>query len=99
VEPTQRQQVTQVGAAAVGPVLEVVRVADPHRAGREAAAVVASLQSPAQGRRDHPGAPPHVEDGAVGGVAHGDHRRVAAEAPRRLRGDCARQSLEEGEVM
>ncbi len=73
----QEQQVCQRSLASVGPVLDVMRVGEAQAAAREAAAPIADLERPADGRRNGAGLPAYIQHGAVAGAADLDHRRVA----------------------
>jgi hypothetical protein len=83
----EQDQVAQLGLAAVGPVPDVVAIAQPQAAAREAAAAVAVLEGAAKGWRDGAGSPPHVEQGTLRAVPHHDQRGVAGEAAGRFRGN------------
>jgi hypothetical protein len=89
VAAAEQQRVGEAGGAAIGPGLDVVGVAQPPAAGREAAASVAMLESAAQGGRDGAGAAADVEHAAIRGMPHHHPRRVAGQPPGRFRGNAA----------
>ena len=90
VAATEQREVRERGGAAVGPVAEVVPLAEREPAAGEAAAPVPVLERPPQRRGDGPGAGADLDDLAVRGVAHHHPARVAPEAAGRFRGNaCA----------
>jgi hypothetical protein len=77
---TQQNQIREHGGTAVGPVTDVVALAEAHAAARKAAAAVARVKRPPQrrGNRARPGADLH--DPAVGIVSHDDPAGIARQA-------------------
>jgi hypothetical protein len=64
----------------MGPVPEVMALAEPHSAAREAAAPVAMVERSPDCRGDRPGPCVDLYDAAVPAVAHDDPARVARQA-------------------
>ena len=84
VPPAQQDEVRQRRLPVVGPVLDVMSIAAPGRAAREAALPVARRQRPPQRGGDGPRPAAHVENAAGGTVPHRDGGGVAGDTARRL---------------
>ena len=85
--PAHEHQVVERRGAAIGPVLDVVRVASARAASREAAACIARVERPPEGGGNSARLPANVERGAVGSLTHHHDRGVARETPGRFRGN------------
>ena len=86
--PTAEQhEIRQCRRAAVGPVADVMRLAEAPVAAREATSAVAMEKRASQRRRDRARLGADVEDAPVGIVLHHDSTRVAAEALGRFGGN------------
>jgi hypothetical protein len=90
VATAQQDEIRNAGNAAVDPVPYVVGIADPGHAAREQAVFVPGVERSTDRRRNRAGLPADVERCSALVVGHRHHRRVAAKAPRRLRGDVHR---------
>jgi len=64
----------------MGPVADVMGVAEPARAPRKAAAAVADLEGAPERRGNRAGAAAEIEERAILAPADPDHARIAAEA-------------------
>ena len=85
--PAKLHQVVEPGRAAVRPVPDVMRIAPPGRAAREAAAPIPRHERAAQRRRDRARLPADVQHLPVGAVGHDDPSGVTRQPLRRFRGD------------
>ena len=85
--PAKLHQVVEPGRAAVRPVPDVVRIAPPGRAAREAATPIPRRERTAQRRRDRARLPADAEHLSGGAVGHDDPSGVARQPARRFRGD------------
>ena len=90
VVAAQQQAIRQGGLAAVGPVADVMRVAEPARAPRKAAAEVADLEGTAESRGNRAGAAAEIEERTIRAMSDPDHASIAAEPLRRFRGTAKR---------
>jgi hypothetical protein len=84
MKPAEEHQVVQGGLPAIGPVDQVMGLGEPEPAPREPAAPIANLKGPSNRRRDGPGAPPHVEDRAVGAGGDLNDPGITGETPGRF---------------
>src|SRR5712691_1116073 len=90
VAPTQHREVRERGGAAVGPVADVMALAERHSAAWKAAAAVAMVERAPYRRRNRPRSGADFHDASVRIMPHHDAARVAREAAGRFRGDvCA----------
>ena len=80
VPAAERGEVRQGGGASMGPVPDVMALAEPHSAAREAAAAVAMVERPPDCRGNRPGPGIDLHDAAVPAVTHHDPARVAGQA-------------------
>ena len=81
----EQGQVRQRGGAALGPVTDVMALAEADVAAGEAAAAVAMLKSSPQRRGNRPRSGRDFHDAAVARVLHHDAARVTRQAPGRFR--------------
>jgi len=82
VKAAQQHEVVETGLTAVGPVPDVVAVAElVAGTAREAAAAVPGLQGAPHSRRNGPRAPPDVQRLAIGVFFNGAGAAVAANTP------------------
>ena len=95
VPATQQGEVRERGGAALGPMMEVMSLAEQDRAARKAAAIVSVMERAPQRRRNRPGPRPDFHDVPVLIVPHHHSARVARQAPRRFRGN-VRAPFEDG---
>ena len=70
IPATEQSEIRQRGGASLGPVTDVVALAEPNPAARESAAAVAVVKRPSQRRRDRPGLGIDFHDPAVPAVSH-----------------------------
>ena len=84
--PAEQHQIRLCRRAAVGPVADVMRLAEAPVAAREATAAIAIEERPSQRRRDRARLGADVEDTPVTIVLHHHPARVAAKALGRFRG-------------
>ena len=90
VAPTEQRQVRERGRPAVGPVANVMALAEREAAAREAATFVAVVEHAPERGRNGPGTGADLFDPAIRSVPHHHPARVARQAPRRFRGNvCA----------
>ena len=85
--PAELHQVVEPGRPTVRPVPNVVCIAPPGRAAREAAASISRGERAAQRRRDRACLPADVQHLSGGAVGHDDPPGVARQPLRRFRGD------------
>jgi hypothetical protein len=87
---TEQHEVRERSRAALGPVADVVGLAEPPVAAREAATAVTMEQRPPQCRRNRAGLGPDLEDALVLIMLHHHPTRVTSQALGRFRGNaCA----------
>jgi hypothetical protein len=79
----EQGEVGECGGAAVGPVADMVALAEAHVAAREAAAAVAMVERSAERWWNGAGAGADFHDAALGIVAHDDPARIARQPLRR----------------
>ena len=91
----QESEIGQRGGATLGPVTDVMALAEANAAAGEAAAVVSVVERAPQGGRNRATTGRHLHDTAVSGVLHDHPARVAGQAARRFRGN-VRPVLEHG---
>jgi len=85
VMPAAEQgEIRERGGASIGPMTDVMSLAETNPAAREAAAAVSMVKRPPQRRRDRPGASIDLHDSAVPAVPHDNEARVARQAPGRF---------------
>src|SRR5438034_5176958 len=87
VAPTEQRQVRERGRPAVGPVANVMALAEREAAAREAATFVAVVEHAPERGRNRPGTGADLFDPAIRSVPHHHPARVARQAPRRFRGN------------
>jgi hypothetical protein len=80
VPATEQGEVRQRGGASLGPVTDVMALAEPDSAAREAAAAVAMVERPADRRGNRPGPGIDLHDPAVRAVSHHHSAGVAGQA-------------------
>src|SRR5258705_3755231 len=83
VPATEQGEIRERGGAALGPVLDVMPLADPDATARETAAEVSMLERPPYGRRNRAGPCADFRHAPTAVVAHDDASRVAGQALRR----------------
>jgi len=81
---TEHGEVRERGGASVGPVTDVMALAEANAAAREAAAAVSVVERPPYRRWDRPGAGRHLDGATVPAVLHHHPARVARDAPGRF---------------
>jgi hypothetical protein len=87
VAPTEHGQVRKRRRPSLGPMTDVMALAEAHAAPREATAAVAMMKRAAQGWGNRSGPGGHLNDAAVPGVLHHHAVGVARQAPGRFRGN------------
>ena len=87
VSATEQRKVRERGRAPLGPVMEVMPLAERDGAAREATGLVPVVERAPQRRRNRPGPRPDVHDAPVLIVLHHHPARVARQAPGRFRGN------------
>jgi len=92
---TEEREVRERGRAAVGPVAEMMPLAETDAAAGEATAPVPMLEGPSQGGGNSPGPGPDLQQMSIVVVTHHHPARVARQAPGRFRRN-ARAVLEDG---
>jgi hypothetical protein len=85
--PTERREIRERRRPAMRPVPDVMALAKPRAAAGEAAALIAVMQRPSEGRRDCSRSRADLRDAAVGVVSHDHAACVAGKALRRFRRD------------
>ncbi len=95
VATAQQAEIGKRRGAALSPVAQVVPLAHPHTASREAAAPVPLLERAPEGGRNGPGPRPDLHDAPSVVVPHHHPARIAGQTPRRFRGN-VRAVLEDG---
>ena len=91
----EQGEIRQRGGAALGPVSNVMALAEADVAPGEAAASVAMLKSAPQSRGNRPGSSGDLDDAGVARVLHHDTARVTRQTPGRFRGN-VRAVVEDG---
>ena len=90
VAPAQHREVRERGGAAVGPVADVMALAERHSAAWKATAAVAMVERTSYRGWNRPRSRADFDDASVRVVSHHNTARVAREAAGRFRGDvCA----------
>jgi hypothetical protein len=84
VPATEQHEVRERGRAALRPVADVMPLAEPEPAAREAAAPVPVVERAPQRRGDRPGPGPDLQEAPVRVVPHHHAARVTRQAPRRF---------------
>ena len=92
---TEQGQIRERGGPALGPVTDVMALAESHSAAREATAAVSVMERPPERRRNRAGSGRNLHDSTVETVLHHHAARVARQALRRFRGN-AHAVLEDG---
>ena len=92
---TEEKEVVETGLAAIGPVSDVVEVAESVLTAGKPTVAVPEEDRPLERRRHDAGLSSYIEDIADGVVSHGDLAPIAGEPPRRFRGN-ATGPLDEG---
>ena len=87
VPATEQGEIREGGGAPLGPVTDVMALAEAEPAAREAAAAVSVMERPPKRRRDRPGPGSDFHNAAVPAVLHHHPARIARQAPRRFRGN------------
>src|SRR5512132_2978484 len=91
----QQREIRQRGGAPLGPVTDVMPLAERQPAPWEATALVTMVERASQCRRNRPGPSSDLHGATVFVVPHHHAARIARQAPRRFRGN-ARPVLEHG---
>jgi len=87
VPTTEKREVRERGRAALRPVTDVMPLAERQPAARKAAAPVAVMERPPEGRRDRARSSRDLYDTTIESVPHHHAARIARQAPRRFRGN------------
>jgi len=80
----EQSEVRECGRAALGPMVQVMPLADPDATAREAAALVPVQERAPQRRGNRPGPGANFHDAPVLVVPHHDPARITRQAPRRF---------------
>jgi hypothetical protein len=96
VSAAQQHEIVESGSPAIGPVLDVVRIAEAVRASGEPAAAVPLVERAPDRGRHGARAAPDIQHIAVRAVRHHDAARVARQSPRRFRGNA--NAIEHGKI-
>src|ERR1700694_5860995 len=94
VASAQHREVRERGGTALGPVADVMALAERHSAAWKATAVVAMVERTPYRGWNRPGSRADFDDASVRVMAHHDAARVAREAAGRFRGN-VRAALED----
>ena len=81
---TEQGQIRERGGASVGPVTDVMALAETNSAAREATATVAMVERAPDRRRNRARAGGHLDGATVRAVLHHHPARVARQAPARF---------------
>jgi len=84
VPPTEQGEIRKRGGASLGPVTDVMALAESHPAARETAAAVSVMERPPKRRGDRPGPGTDFHNAAVPAVLHHHPARIARQAPSRF---------------
>src|SRR5262245_1664041 len=87
VPATEQRKIRERGGASIGPVTDVMALAEAHPAAREATAAVAMVKRAPYRGRDRAGPGRDLDRAAGPAVLHGQAARVARQAPGRFRGN------------
>jgi hypothetical protein len=84
VPPTEQGEIRERGRASLGPVTDVMALAESHPAPRETAAAVSVMERPPKRRGDRPRPSGDLHHTPVDTMPHHHPARIARQAPRRF---------------